>query len=225
MKIRSASLAVMAGAAIASSAATAHAYTGSLSTPAASGMVSGGNWSVSNGGFEIAWDVNQNPDGTWNYHYTLSRVAGAQLTPGASHAVFQLSSNITSEEIFNFGGNYGEAEFGTFGPHPSNPGFPTGLSIFGIKIDFAGSGVTTISFDSTRQPMWGDFYAKGGATSFVYNTDLGVPVANANDYWATPVDANNNPLFKILVPDTIPAPGSIALVALGGLMISRRRRS
>ncbi|MBX3386709.1 MAG: PEP-CTERM sorting domain-containing protein [Phycisphaeraceae bacterium] len=208
--------------AFASAVAPSLAVTGSLSTPAGSGLISGGGWAA---GYMVSWDITPNGDGTWHYEYTLSNAAGGALSPASSHAIFQLSENIEESDLLNFGGNFDEAEFGTFGPSAGNPGFPTGESIYGVKIDFSGGGVTFIEFDSTRQPMWGDFYAKGGATSFVYNTDLGVPVANANDYWATPVDANNNPLFKILVPDTIPAPGSIALVALGGLMISRRRRS
>lgn len=219
MSFRSIALGVGALMACASSVL---AVSGSLSTPAGSGLTSGGGW-VS--GYMVSWNITPNGNGTWHYEYTLSNASGGALTPENSHAIFQLSSDIEASDLLNFTGNFDEAEFGTFGPAPSNPGFPTGESIFGVKIDFTnGNGVTFIEFDSTRQPMWGDFYAKGGSSSFVYNTDLGVAVANPNDFLNPALDAGGNPLFKILVPDTIPAPGAAALLALAGLTACRRRR-
>ncbi len=60
-----------------------------------------------------------------------------------------------------------------------------------------------IEFDSTRLPMDGDFYAKGGTTDTIWNKP------------------------PILVPDTtviIPVPGALGLAVLGlGLVASRRR--
>lgn len=202
-------------------AAPALAVTGSLSTPSGSGLISGGGWT---GGYMVAWDITQNMNGTWHYEYTLSTAAGGPLTPASSHAIFQLSENIEESDIFNFDGNFDDSEISTFGPHPSNPGFPTGESIYGIKIDFTDGGVTFIEFDSTRQPMWGDFYAKGGSSSFVYNTHLGVEVVNPNDYLGTPMNVTGAPLHKILVPDTIPAPSGLAVLGLAGLAAARRRR-
>ena len=107
---------------------------------------------------------------------------------------------------------------------PGNPGFPAGETIFGIKFDLNGD-QRTVTFDSTRQPMWGDFYAKGGSSSFAYNADVGVGVANVNDYNAVPIDALGGSLSKVLVPDTIPEPTSMMLLAIAGAAIAARRRS
>ena len=98
-----------------------------------------------------------------------------------------------------------------------------------VKVNMSGD-QTTFSFDSTRQPRWSDFYAKDGVDNeldvYVYNASLGIPVANENDYLDPPEDANGDPLFKILAPDTlVPEPsGAIAAgVALLGLSMRRRR--
>lgn len=193
---------------------------GSLSSP--SELIVGGNWA--NTGYVVSYAVTQNGDGTWHYEYSLRTISGANLTPNTSHFIIQLSENINPQtDLFNFSGPISQVEYGTFGPAPSNPGFPTGESIFGMKINTT-NGVADFSFDSVRAPMWGDFYAKG-AQDFAYNSDLGVPVVNADDYLSPALSALGQPLNKILVPDTvIPAPGAAALLGLGGLLAARRRR-
>ena len=72
--------------------------------------------------------------------------------------------------------------------------------------------------------MWGDFYAKGGSDSFVHNTSLGANVLNLYDYDATPADDSGNALSKILVPDTVPEPATVGLLALSGVALVRRVR-
>lgn len=197
---------------------------GSLSTPAGSGIVGGGNWTPepTGQGYQIEWDISQNGDGSWRYKYILSDQGGDPLSPATSHIIFQLSENILPSDLFNFAGDISMIVFGDFGPASANPGFPAGESIFGVKFDLAGN-QRIVEFDSNRQPMWGDYYAKGGSSSFAYNTDLGVAVANANNYLDTPVDALGRPLHKILVPDTlIPEPVTLACLGLGGLLLRRR---
>ncbi|MBX3405095.1 MAG: hypothetical protein KF699_16930 [Phycisphaeraceae bacterium] len=193
---------------------------GSLSSP--SELIVGGNWV--NTGYVVSYEVTQNGDGTWHYEYSLRTISGGGLTPNTSHFIIQLSQNINPQtDLFNFTGPIADIEYGTFGPSPGNPGFPTGESIFGMKINTT-SGVADFSFDSVRAPMWGDFYAKG-ANDFAYNSHLGVFVANADDYLSPALGAFGQPLNKILVPDTvIPAPGAAALLGLGGLLAARRRR-
>lgn len=199
---------------------SAHGAVGSLSSP--SQLIVGGNWVDS--GYVVSYEVTQNMNGTWHYEYSLRTLSGGGLTPNTSHFVLQLSENINPQtDLFNFSGPIADIEYGTFGPSPGNPGFPAGESIFGMKINTT-NGVADFSFDSVRAPMWGDFYAKG-ASDFAYNSDLGVFVANANDYLSPAMGALGQPLNKILVPDTvIPAPGAAALLGLGGLLAARRRR-
>jgi hypothetical protein len=219
------SVAVVSAMAAASSASMV--VSGSLSTPAGDGLIGGDRWAAvpppaSARGFEITWEVSQNGDGTWHYEYELLNDMSDPLSPAVSHAIFQLSENISPDDIFNLGGNAVSTEFGTLGPGPGNPGIPG--SIFGFKIETDGVSPTTLSFDSTRAPMWGDFYAKGGSASFAYNVHFGVAVANPNDFKNPALDASGNTLFKILVPDTIPTPGATALLAAAGLVAGRRRR-
>lgn len=204
---------------------------GSLSTPSSGGLVGGGRYAhnpppPNAEGFIVSWNVSQNPGGTWHYNYTFSNSSGEGLTPAVSHFILQLSANITPQDLFNFNGNFMNAEFGTFGDGPSNPGIPSGQSIFGVKINTTSEEgtVSKVSFDSTRQPMWGDFYAKGGSNNFVYNVDLGVTVANVNDFNSTPKGTDGRDLAKILVPDTIPAPSAAGLILLAAASAGRRRR-
>jgi hypothetical protein len=196
---------------------------GSLTT--GDGLVGGGNWqgSPDDDGFKVSWDVSQNPDDTWRYTYTFTNEDGEELSPETSHFIIQLSDNISEDDLFNFSGDFGDIEFGTFGEGAGNPGFPGGESIFGVKINMEGDQLT-VTFDSNRFPQWSDFYAKGGATSFVYNEDIGVEVANLNDYNGVPVDEFGNELAKVLAPDTIiPEPASLSLIAVAMLFALRRR--
>jgi hypothetical protein len=204
----------------------------SLSSPVASGVFSnGGDWGSEGDGFRIKWTVSQNQDQSWHYKYEFLKANGDPLTKLTSHITISLSDNITACDLYNFGSDIDEVTFGTFGPAPSNPGFPTGESIYGVKFDLADNQAIA-EFDSTRQPMWGDFYAKSGASqdgvspkswNYAYNVDIGEDVANLHSYMGTPVDDFDNELFKILVPNTIPEPAMICIVALGGVSLIRRK--
>lgn len=207
------------------SASTSGAVVGYLSTPDAGEIVAGGDWAPApdGDGYRIDWEVSQNTDGSWHYEYWMSDANSGALKPATSHVILQLSENITSDDLYNFDGNVGNTEFGTFGEHPSNPGFPVGESIFGIKVELDDSQMH-FEFDSIRLPMWGDVYAQGGKTSYAYNMDLGDVVANPHAFNDTPVNGQGEPLSKILVPNMVPEPTSLALAVLGGMAFLRRRQ-
>jgi hypothetical protein len=204
---------------------------GYLNTPV--GMYSGDDgWAHSEGGYRVTWTITQSGS-VWHYEYAFSKADGSALDKETSHFIIELSDNILDGDLYEFTGDIDPeepTEFGTFVPGAGNPGFPTGESIFGIKINMGGD-QTVVGFDSTRAPMWGDFYAKDGVTqvegepvwNFAYNTSIGATVANPNAYGDTPVDGGGNALYKILVPDTIPEPATMALLALGGLLIRKRK--
>lgn len=208
-------------------AANAALIEGFLNTP--QGLYSGDDgWSPTEGGYRVTWTISQN-GGVWHYEYAFSKADGSPLEKETSHFIISLSENIQSGDVFNFTGDFdlgAPPEIGVYGPGKENPGFPAGETIFGLKVNLDGDHVM-VGFDSFRAPMWGDFYAKDGVTgglwNFAYNTDLGVEVANPNDYSGAAVDADGNELYKILVPDTVPEPASLTLLALGGLLLRRKK--
>ncbi len=200
---------------------------GSLSSHVDNGIYSGGEWGLNEDGFQIEWTISQNADQSWHYKYDFFKANGDTLRKLISHFDISLPDDITADDLYNFGSDIGEVTFDTFGPGPSNPGFPTGDSISGVKLDLTNNQLFA-EFDSTHKPMWGDFYAKGGKSygdwNYAYNIDIGVGVANLHDYTETPVDTFGNELSKILVPSTAPEPATICLLGLGALSVIHRKK-
>ena len=169
------------------------------------GIVTGGGWVGVPPDNTLSWNISFNA-GTqlWSYEYTFTNFPG----PGSiSHFILDLSANCLSpaDNCVIDGGS--PVEYNTFGVHPSNPGFPAGSSIQGIKFDFGSDTATAVySFDSERAPVYGDFYVKGGSTSFAYNAGL-----------ANHLSENVN--WFIARPDTtggqVPEPVTLGLVGTG----------
>jgi hypothetical protein len=213
-------LLIVAGLAVAP--ATASVITGSLTT-SNGGITAGGNYTNANGGFVISWTITNNGNGTWTYQYNFNRLNGGLVVgPGVSHIILELSPNFTQADLISTGSTIQTTTLGTFGAGPSNPGWPGG-TLGGVKFDTT-SNPSGITFTTNREPMWGSFYVKGGSSSFAYNADFNGPVVNKLDYTNPAVDSNGNPLRMILVPDTIPTPGALVALGLGGLVAARRRR-
>ena len=198
-------------------------YTGSLSS-LDGGIVSSGQSWVSPPGFEVNWQVEQTSFDTWHYRYTFSDENGDELSMQVSHLIISLSDNIQQGDLFNFGTDVAGTEIGDFGPAPGNPGFPDDETIFGIKLDM-GNDQLIAEFDSTRQPMWGDFYAKDGGTpeNYAYNSDIGTEVFNLHGFDEIPVDISGNELNKVLVPNSVPEPATLILLGIGGVLLRKRR--
>ncbi len=157
-------------------------------------IIGGGDWVT---GVSLGWSVTASEAG---YLYSYEFVAP---DPGLSHFELQLSGNFTESNILDI--SPPTYELGTFTTGPSNPGWPEGESLYGIKFDdISGESPFTLSLLSDRAPMEGDFYAKGGSDSFAYNSGFGER------------DGAN-----ILVPDTasgpapVPEPGTMVLVGSG----------
>ena len=138
-----------------------------------------------------------------------------------SHFIVAISPDVTERDFW--GANGAPISIATYDPsNPSNPGLPS--AFFGLKLDYEGNYFT---FNSSRAPVWGDFYIKDGIFDgddvYAYNTTFGLP-----DPTDDPADGSIN--NKILRPDThtdmIPEPSSMLLLgsALGMAGVIRRFR-
>ena len=199
-------------------------YIGEL-TVTGGGLDGTGFWITDNGETEwfpaeLSWEVTQ--DGSlWNYSYTLE-VYRADV----SHFIIETSSSFGSGNLFDAVYPGSEIEIQTHTSANGNPYIPG--DVYGAKFDIGDEGVAepdyttiTVSFDSDRDPIWGDFYAKCGAVGGTQNT-----VWNEGFLVADPLDApaDGTVLNHVLVPDTIPEPATLVLLGLGSLALLRRRK-
>lgn len=193
---------------------TVHAdlYNGSISY--SSGIYATKDWA--NTSTKISWLVSQNSDSSWRYSYTFE-----VPSKNISHFILEVSANFTSNDFLGFynppvlasilgtSGSwtaYEPTTYNSSGPGKSNPGIPG--DIFGIKFEFNGdSTLWHFEFDCTKQPMWGDFYAKDGKTGgkdvYAYNKGFGIDILTDDG-------------MHIAVPDTVvPVPAAVLLGMLG----------
>jgi hypothetical protein len=136
-----------------------------------------------------------------------------------SHMIIEVSESFTAANLFNLNSTPDDwAQLDKVGLNlvgQGNEGLREAIS--GIKIN-SGSDSTsvTVSFDSNRVPVWGDFFAKDGQDkrseqwTYLYNSgfladDPTDPIGDGS--------VNNH----LLVPDTyvVPAPGAVAMGSLG----------
>lgn len=184
------------------------------------GITAGGNYATDNLTLRIDWSITDLGGGNWHYRYVWS----GYRAPDISHVILDLSDDCVPSNpgcVTNavFASTTGNKEFNTFGPGPSNPGFPAAASINGVKFDdVIGGAPFTLDFDSNRPPVYGDFYIKGGATSFAYNSGLPDHSSiNLQDFIARP----NH--------ESIPYPATLVLLGSGllglGIAACRGRRA
>lgn len=208
-----------------SGVAGAATYSGSLTygppLDVSDGLIADG--AVWGGGtVTLSWTVtdtdNSQPGFPWKYSYTLE-------TPGPSaeisHMIVGVSDTFDDDDYTALTGETDEQEVGDFSEGNGNPNMPaTGLR--GLKFDEAGGTTLTVTFFSTRAPVWEDFYAKcgnvGGDANTVYNA--GFADANPDD---PPADGSLD--GHLLAPDSVPEPATLAVMVLGaaGAALHRRR--
>ena len=225
MEFRTWLLGLVVAISLSASGASATVYSGSL-TSDDDGLDGIGVWA--DPGSTLSWTVTENPGISWHYEYTLT-VASKDI----SHVVVEVSETFTDDDYFNE--NWHESDddpttdVGDYGTGNGNPDIPS--TVHGLKFDETEGTTLTISFDSIRVPVWGDFYAKdgnqAGNTIQLWNTGLGADETVA-PYLDPIAPAANESIDgrHLLVPDTyVPEPVTMSFLALGGLALLCRRRN
>lgn len=191
--------------------ALADLYSGSISwdNSMTSPIFATDGWAAA--GTSVSWDVTLDTSGsfyTYEYTFTVPR-------KGISHFILQVSDSFDNMGLDEDG--YVNATLDPEGldallddysgsDGASNPGMPGPL--YGLKFEGLADLTTwTWSFQSWREPVWGDFYAKDG-------TDSGIKVYAYNSGFSVEPDVEAG---HIAVPDTtlVPVPAAVILGLLG----------
>jgi hypothetical protein len=180
----------------------------------------------------LNWTIVEKANGTFDYSYWVSGF----VSPVLSHLIIELSADcitntgancVTSAKVGSLAaatpavfalGDWCYGASGNLGVQcqgNSNVGLPT--DILGAEFtNLPGSTTVIITFNSTRAPVWGDLYLKGGQ-QYVYNQGNG---RHATD---------SNPLDFIARPDSAglsetPEPSSFGLAGVALALLSARVR-
>jgi hypothetical protein len=222
-------------------------FTGFRTTPDGLGVVASDGWTQTYGGFKVEWAITGPTDGwyTYTYRFTDNADTPIPLKPDMSHLILEVSTSFTTDNIRNANVGMDNVK----GPQwwydttddNSNPNMPS-EGIYGIKFDVGSEStypVGTYSFESNKQPVWGDFYAKDGkhdpdkkgpepeVWATAWNTGFGTdPTSSTTDFkpWIPTPDTFQPE------PQPIPEPAGLVIWSiLGGgaaaLTALRRRRA
>jgi len=220
-------------------------YVGSLAYAGTGGsgdselFVTGPDWV--GGQTTLSWKVdNTTTAGMWHYEYTLTVPNKAAVRSDIFCMIIE-ASNGSAGPIFTMADLVSPASSPSdwlqslnVGEHlpVDNPNMPKIL--YGIEFStlIVDPTALTISFDTARQPVWGDIYARSfsvnGDFNALYNKGLDLigPDKDPSDA-ASDGSIDNHVLVPDSVPSpSVPAPGAVLLGAMGASLagLLRRRR-
>jgi hypothetical protein len=164
-----------------------------------------------NGPYEsirISWEIAMLPKNLWWYQYTISNYSGPMSD--ISHFIVEITPVCLTEDlcIVDSSGPY---ELDEYTNDNGNPGLPEGYVLTGLKFDFGGPAPVVYWFTSTRAPVWGDAYVKGGGM----NKETAAWALNKGAW----NHASQNILDFVARPDgpvgEVPENGTLALLGAG----------
>ena len=187
---------------------------------------------------EFAWTVSRDGSGPWHYEYEL-RVYGAEV----SHWLLETSETLTLADVRDPNGDYASSHGLLIAEHHGdgtatqpNPYMPA--TLFGLKMELeSGQGTQygtdsyeyALDFNSWREPIWTDFYAKDGAAGGTWNTvyNKGFTTTDTDPALTlAPTDGSYD--HHVLAPDSnnsngLPEPASLLLMLGGAACLAGRR--
>ena len=129
-------------------------------------LIATDGWSGNgNDGFEISWLISHDPSALfpYSYTYTISGVDRADLKKELSHWDLEVTNESSIDDFDFIDPNDPSYRSPNEGPQwfSEDSG-----SIYGIKWEYPDGDAewknVSFSFDTTKHPVWGDFYAKDG---------------------------------------------------------------
>lgn len=137
-----------------------------------------------NNGFEVDWAISYDAlSDIYSYEYTISGEGGSDLSVGLSHWILEVTEPSVESDFFNLSQSISDGPE-TFSQGGSNPTMPD--DVYGIKWDAFGETLSyTVSFDTYKDPVWGDFYAKDGKHEGIFGEAWNLGFGTGPDVYTT----------------------------------------